>query len=335
MTGESDVRSPLVLKLPKAAWLRATCKPAGDELGEYLRMSDAAGLTAQMRPAPCTDGLSASNCLEKYRRRTCRRLGNTEQTIEYLRSLLKPLSEGQKQSFVPVDESEILTNAIGSMTYQEVASHIASLRLEFVQRLMRPLLQRLMQHPRNNNVFNIPVDPVALNLPDYCARVPHPMDLGTVKVKLQLGQYSSLQQCAADIALVFSNAMSYNPAGNAIHMAASCLAEEFEVEMIAINEKYAREVSSLSDSLSRRITFNRPKGVRLTVAACALARAAFSAETSACASRHRCWCATAPAVSVSNETASSSPRRTLATCTASGATATSRPSSTSPQIGSF
>ena len=241
MTGESDVHSPLVLKLPKSAWLRASSKASVQEFGDYQKMAETSSFRELKRPAPITESPAVSP-LNKYRRQPCRRLGSPEQAVEYLRCLLKPLSESQQHALVPVDESEASTNAIGSMTYQELTAHIASLRLEFVQRLMRPLLQRLMLHPRNNNVFNVPVDPVALSLPDYAERVPSPMDLGTVKARLQLGQYSSLQQCAADIELVFRNAMSYNPEGNAIHTAARCLLEEFEFELTAVYEKHAREV---------------------------------------------------------------------------------------------
>jgi hypothetical protein len=63
-----------------------------------------------------------------------------------------------------------------------------------------------MSHPSNKGVFNAPVDPKALNLRDYEKICPHPMDLGTVKSRLQALYYQGMQSFADDMRLVFSNA---------------------------------------------------------------------------------------------------------------------------------
>ena len=44
----------------------------------------------------------------------------------------------------------------------------------------------LPNHSNNSGIFNAPVDAAALGLRDYEAIVPHPMDLGTVKSRLQV-----------------------------------------------------------------------------------------------------------------------------------------------------
>jgi len=62
-----------------------------------------------------------------------------------------------------------------------------------------------------------PVDPVALQLPDYFNVVKHPMDLGTVQQKLQSRQYKSMEEFGADVRLTFDNAMLYNPEGSEVH----------------------------------------------------------------------------------------------------------------------
>ncbi|XP_028766158.1 transcription factor GTE10-like [Neltuma alba] len=86
-------------------------------------------------------------------------------------------------------------------------------------------------------VFNTPVDIVELEIPDYFTVIKHPMDLGTVKSRITSSQYSSPMDFAADVRLTFSNAMSYNPPGNDVHIMAKTLSKYFEMRWKAIEEK--------------------------------------------------------------------------------------------------
>ncbi|XP_061348090.1 transcription factor GTE11-like, partial [Gastrolobium bilobum] len=81
---------------------------------------------------------------------------------------------------------------------------------------------------RHGWAFNKPVDPVALNIPDYFTVISHPMDLGTIKSKLEKNIYFSIEEFAADVRLTFSNAMTYNPPMNAVHLMATELKKIFE-----------------------------------------------------------------------------------------------------------
>ncbi|GAV68250.1 Bromodomain domain-containing protein [Cephalotus follicularis] len=98
------------------------------------------------------------------------------------------------------------------------------------------LLTRLMSH-QFGWVFNSPVDVVALKIPDYFTVIKHPMDLGTVKRKITSGQYSSPMEFAADVRLTFSNAMTYNPPTNDVHIMAVTLSKIFEARWKAIEKK--------------------------------------------------------------------------------------------------
>ena len=89
------------------------------------------------------------------------------------------------------------------------------------------LLKRVMSH-QFGKVFDKPVDIVKWNIPDYFTIIKHPMDLGTVKSKLISCEYTSLMDFAADVRLTFSNAMSYNPPGNDVHVMAETLSKYFE-----------------------------------------------------------------------------------------------------------
>ncbi|GMJ14006.1 global transcription factor group E8 [Hibiscus trionum] len=105
--------------------------------------------------------------------------------------------------------------------------------------LMKPceaLLNRLMQH-NFGWVFNNPVDVVKLNIPDYLTVIKHPMDFGTVKKKMASGKYASPFDFAADVRLTLSNAMTYNPPGNDVHIMAETLSKYFEARWKVIEKK--------------------------------------------------------------------------------------------------
>ncbi|XP_012845781.1 PREDICTED: transcription factor GTE12-like [Erythranthe guttata] len=76
------------------------------------------------------------------------------------------------------------------------------------------ILKELMNHPAGW-VFSEPVDPVKLQIPDYFSIVSKPMDLGTVKGKLDI--YSCADEFFDDVKLTFANAILYNPGWNRVH----------------------------------------------------------------------------------------------------------------------
>ncbi|XP_068562048.1 bromodomain-containing protein 3-like isoform X2 [Cebidichthys violaceus] len=59
--------------------------------------------------------------------------------------------------------------------------------------------------------FYKPVDTEALQLHDYHLIIKYPMDLSTVKKKMDGGEYQDAQGFAADVRLIFSNCYKYNP----------------------------------------------------------------------------------------------------------------------------
>ncbi|KAK3010923.1 hypothetical protein RJ639_011029 [Escallonia herrerae] len=89
------------------------------------------------------------------------------------------------------------------------------------------ILERLRAHP-TGWVFSNPVDPIKLDIPDYVSVISRPMDFGTIKTKLEGGIYMSREEFEADVRLTLSNAMSYNPEFNAVHLMARKLSEFFD-----------------------------------------------------------------------------------------------------------
>lgn len=83
--------------------------------------------------------------------------------------------------------------------------------------------------------FNIPVDYVALNIPDYPKKIKKPMDLGTIKFRLENGKYHRSSEIIQDIRQVWSNAMLYNPPGNTFHVMAKIISDTFENRLKDLN----------------------------------------------------------------------------------------------------
>ncbi|XP_044503170.1 transcription factor GTE4-like isoform X2 [Mangifera indica] len=103
------------------------------------------------------------------------------------------------------------------------------------------LLEKLMKH-KHGWVFNAPVDAKALGLHDYFAIIKHPMDLGTVKSRLNKNWYKSPKEFAEDVRLTFHNAMTYNPKGQDVHVMAEQLLKIFEDKWAVIESEYNREM---------------------------------------------------------------------------------------------
>lgn len=89
------------------------------------------------------------------------------------------------------------------------------------------LLDKLLEH-EDGWVFAEPVDARALRLVDYYLRISDPMDLGTVRRRLERRRYADPWAFAADVRLTFNNAMSYNSAGDPVYESAAELSEIFE-----------------------------------------------------------------------------------------------------------
>ncbi|XP_022530155.2 bromodomain-containing protein 3-like isoform X1 [Astyanax mexicanus] len=95
----------------------------------------------------------------------------------------------------------------------------------------RGLLKEMMakKHAGYAWPFYRPVDSNALGLHDYHDIIKHPMDLSTIKVKLESRQYPDAQAFAADVRLMFSNCYKYNPPDHDVVGMARKLQELFEV----------------------------------------------------------------------------------------------------------
>jgi hypothetical protein len=85
--------------------------------------------------------------------------------------------------------------------------------------------------------FNVPVDPVALLIPDYPYIIKQPMDLGTVGKKLNQKQYRTFRDWAADVRQIWDNARVYNRPESVIAMQADRLSQLFEAQYNTVKQE--------------------------------------------------------------------------------------------------
>mmetsp|Transcript_30066 Transcript_30066/g.77563 ORF Transcript_30066/g.77563 Transcript_30066/m.77563 type:complete len:250 (-) Transcript_30066:139-888(-) len=96
------------------------------------------------------------------------------------------------------------------------------------------VLSKLLKH-KHAWVFDKPVDYVALGIPDYPDVIKKPMDLGTIKDKLDGGSYSGHEGFVADVHLVWKNAKDYNGPGSDVYVMADDMQKAFESELSKID----------------------------------------------------------------------------------------------------
>jgi len=153
----------------------------------------------------------------------------------------KPGPPGQRPGMAPklsaskVKEDHTLIN---SFSIEQIETHIASLNsgLNIPPAKLKSKCGEVLKTLQNHGhawVFNSPVDPVELNLPDYFQIIKKPMDLGTIKKRLENGCYHSIDDFKADALLTFDNAMLYNQEGSVVHN----MAKEMKEVLLAEWEK--------------------------------------------------------------------------------------------------
>uniref|UniRef100_A0A8C1ZEF4 histone acetyltransferase n=1 Tax=Cyprinus carpio TaxID=7962 RepID=A0A8C1ZEF4_CYPCA len=102
---------------------------------------------------------------------------------------------------------------------------------EELRQALMPTLESLYRQDPESLPFRQPVNPSLLGIPDYFDIVKNPMDLSTIKRKLDTGQYQEPWQYVEDIWLMFNNAWLYNRKTSRVYKCCSKLAEVFEQEI--------------------------------------------------------------------------------------------------------
>uniref|UniRef100_A0A3P8WIV3 histone acetyltransferase n=1 Tax=Cynoglossus semilaevis TaxID=244447 RepID=A0A3P8WIV3_CYNSE len=102
---------------------------------------------------------------------------------------------------------------------------------EELRQALMPTLEALYRQDPESLPFRQPVDPMLLGIPDYFDIVKNPIDLSTIKRKLDTGQYQEPWQYVDDVWLMFNNAWLYNRKTSRVYKYCTKLAEVFEAEI--------------------------------------------------------------------------------------------------------
>lgn len=101
-----------------------------------------------------------------------------------------------------------------------------SVQLKYCYNFLKELLQK--KHEAYAWPFYKPVDTEGLGLHDYYEIIKCPMDLTTIKIKMEASEYATPQEYATDIRLIFTNCYKYNPPDHDVVKMARKLQDVFE-----------------------------------------------------------------------------------------------------------
>ncbi|KAM8744263.1 bromodomain-containing protein 3-like isoform 3-T7 [Acanthopagrus schlegelii] len=126
-------------------------------------------------------------------------------------------------------------------------------QLKFCNDILKEMLSK--KHVAYAWPFYKPVDAVALQLHDYHDIIKYPMDLSTVKKKMDRGEYQDAQGFAADIRLIFSNCYKYNPPHHDVNALARKLQSVFEQRFAQMPEETVEMISPMSGTSAKSSGF--------------------------------------------------------------------------------
>jgi E1A/CREB-binding protein len=124
-------------------------------------------------------------------------------------------------------------------THLQSLERKAQLPIAKLKAVCSEVLKGLQTH-QHGWVFNCPVDPVELGLPDYFEIVKKPMDLGTIQKKVENGQYHAIDDFQTDVNLSFDNAMLYNEDGSVVYD----MAKELKVKFVGDFKKLCAQLDA-------------------------------------------------------------------------------------------
>ena len=120
------------------------------------------------------------------------------------------------------------------------------------------LLRSIRKH-KDVGPFLLPVDPIALGIPDYFTVIKQPMDISTIAKKLEKCEYESPEAFIDDFRLMIANCFAYNAPETTVYKMGQSIEKQFN----NLLSKMPTEVPSLAD-LDSSNAKNTPRKRRMT-----------------------------------------------------------------------
>ncbi len=130
---------------------------------------------------------------------------------------------GAGEPMQPQDSKRLKQQPSSAVPLNDLERRQEALFKEVLNLLNKKLLQK-----KESAAFREPVDPIKLKIPDYLDVVKHPMDLGSVRTKLQKREYATPMEACNDVRQVWRNCATYNPIGHAVRKQGDMLADVWE-----------------------------------------------------------------------------------------------------------
>ncbi|KAH8172923.1 bromodomain-containing protein [Sarocladium implicatum] len=127
-----------------------------------------------------------------------------------------------------------------STAYIDPASITTAQKLDFCADLLTRMLSGPGFWTRLVGPFRDPVDPKAESVPDYLDKVKRPMDLSTIKGRMDRGEYADEEAFLKDMRQIFENCFTYWKKGTAMHASGERLQKTFEEKFAGMNKWIAK-----------------------------------------------------------------------------------------------
>uniref|UniRef100_A0A8C2XUP7 Bromodomain testis-specific protein n=1 Tax=Capra hircus TaxID=9925 RepID=A0A8C2XUP7_CAPHI len=146
------------------------------------------------------------------------------------------LTEKKSGKMPPIKEN-MLKNVLpdSQQQYKVVKNAKVTEQLRHCSEILKEMLGK--KHLSYAWPFYNPVDVNALGLHNYYDIVKTPMDLGTIKAKMDNQEYKDAYEFAADVRLMFMNCYKYNPPDHEVVTMARMLQDVFEVHFAKIPDE--------------------------------------------------------------------------------------------------
>jgi len=176
-------------------------------------------------------------------------------------SLTSKVKNGKKKEFKdstdltrpkrPVSQS--YSAALLSPTKQSTGKRNPN-ELKFCGNVLREITNK--KHLALNYVFLMPVDAVAMGIPQYLQIIQHPMDLSTIKLRLERGDYNDCVDFERDVRLMFNNCYTFNRPEDDVYQLGKRLETLFD-------ERWALKPSHSQPTTSRKSTDSVEDGTHI------------------------------------------------------------------------
>lgn len=153
-------------------------------------------------------------------------------------------------NMTPIVPNQVPASAVAHATAAVAAAvpHKGKEKLSEALKSCNEILKELFckKHSSYAWPFYKPVDAAMLGLHDYHEIIKKPMDLGTVKQKMDNREYKTAQEFASDVRLIFTNCYKYNPADHDVVGMARKLQDVFEMRFAKIPDEPANRLGPLA-----------------------------------------------------------------------------------------